>query len=225
MDEVAGSIPVTSTNFQFNDVRAERGGERPGGTGKVAGARRDRKKLPQKSRQPLPHTIAKEEIVSIQQWMYNPPYMERMGGSVVTVNQLAGGITWEKPADLSSREVQKRLSTPAIKVFLKIRELWDLRDEDARRLLGGISNGAFYDLKKKVRGTLDQDRLTRISILTGVFKALNILYGKKLADRWIQLPNENPMFEGESPLTYMIKGGLPAMMRVRQLLDSRRGGR
>ena len=67
--------------------------------------------------------------------------------------------------------------------------------------------------------------VTRISILTGIFKGLNILYSKKLADRWIQLPNENPMIEGETPLTYMIKGGLPAMLRVRQLLDSRRGGR
>jgi hypothetical protein len=33
------------------------------------------------------------------------------------------------------------------------------------------------------------------------------------------------MFEGGTPLTYMIKGGLPSMVRVRQLLDSRRGGR
>ena len=112
-----------------------------------------------------------------------------------------------------------------MKAFLKIRDLWELRDEDARQLLGGISNGAFYELKRKGRGTLDQDRLTRISILTGIFKGLNILYSKKLADRWIQLPNENPMFEGETPLTYMIKGGLPSMVRVRQLLDSRRGGR
>jgi hypothetical protein len=67
--------------------------------------------------------------------------------------------------------------------------------------------------------------LTRISILTGIFKGLNILYSKKLADRWVQLPNENPMFEGKTALAYMIKGGLPAMLRVRQLLDSRRGGR
>jgi len=145
--------------------------------------------------------------------------------SVATVNQLGAGIAWEKPADLSSRDVQKRLGPPALKAFLKIRELWELRDEDARQLLGGMSNGAFYEFKRKARGTLDQDRLTRISILTGIFKGLNILYSKKLADRWIQLPNENPMFEGETPLTYMIKGGLPAMLRVRQLLDSRRGGR
>jgi hypothetical protein len=79
-------------------------------------------------------------------------------------------------------------------------------------------------MKRKARGALDQDRLTRISILTGIFKALNILYGQKLADCWIQLPNENPIFGGEAPLAYMIKGGQPAMLRVRQLLDSRRGG-
>jgi hypothetical protein len=104
-------------------------------------------------------------------------------------------------------------------------ELWDLPDEDARVLLGGMSNGAFYELKRKTPAALDQDRMTRISVLTGIFKALNILYSKKLADRWIQLPNDNAMFEGGTPLAYMLRGGLPGMLRVRQLLDSRRGGR
>jgi hypothetical protein len=143
---------------------------------------------------------------------------------LATIHPVRAGIAWEKPADLSDREVQRRLGPAAVKAFLKICELWELRDEDARQLLGGVSNGAFYDLKRKARGTFDQDRLTRISILTGIFKALNILYSKKLADRWAQLANANPMFAGESPVAYMIKGGQPAMMRVRQLLDSRRGG-
>jgi Protein of unknown function (DUF2384) len=39
------------------------------------------------------------------------------------------------------------------------------------------------------------------------------------------LPNTNPIFGGETPLTYMTKGGVPAMLRVRQLVDARRGGR
>jgi hypothetical protein len=143
---------------------------------------------------------------------------------VATVNPLSAGIAWRNPADLSNKDVQKRLEPSAVKAFLKLSDLWELRDEDARRLLGGVSNGAFYELKKRARGRLDQDRLTRVSILTGIFKGLNILYSKKLADRWIHLPNENPMFRGEAPLSYMIKGGLPAMLRVRQLLDSRRGG-
>ncbi len=131
---------------------------------------------------------------------------------------------WEKPADLSSRDTQKRLGPAAVRAFLKIGEVWKLRDEDARLLLGGMSNGAFYELKRKARGALDQDRLTRISLLIGIFKALNILYSKRLADHWVQLPSQNPMFAGEAPLAYMIKGGQPAMLRVRQLLDSRRGG-
>jgi Protein of unknown function (DUF2384) len=144
---------------------------------------------------------------------------------LATLIPVGAGIDWERPADLSDKEVQRRLGPAAIRGFLKISELWQLRDEDARQLLGGMSNGAFYELKRKARGAPDQDRLTRISILTGIFKALNILYGKKLADRWVQLPNQNPIFGGETPVAYMIKGGQPAMLRVRQLLDSRRGGR
>jgi hypothetical protein len=144
---------------------------------------------------------------------------------MATLNRLVGGVVWEQPADLSRKDVQKRLGPAALRAFFRIVELWGVRDEDARQLLGGMSNGAFYELKRKARGTLDQDRLTRISILTGIFKALNILYSKKLADHWPQLANENPMFAGETPVAYMIRGGQPAMLRVRQLLDARRGGR
>ena len=144
---------------------------------------------------------------------------------MATLNRPLAGLGWDQPADLSNKDVVKRLSPSAVKGFLKIAALWELRDEDARQLLGGMSHGAYYELKKTGSRSLDQDRLTRISLLTGVFKALNILYRKKLADRWVHMPNTNPMFGGESPLACMIKGGMPAMLRVRQLLDARRGGR
>ena len=135
------------------------------------------------------------------------------------------GIALEKPADLSDRKVQEKLSASAILGFFRLAELWQIRDEDARGLLGGISNGSYYSLKKHPAKVLDQDKLTRISLLVGLFKALNILYTKKLADAWVQLPNSNSMFGGEPPLVSMIKGGVPAMIRVRQLVDARRGGR
>jgi hypothetical protein len=135
------------------------------------------------------------------------------------------GFSAERAVDLSARTAQVRLSRAAVPAFFKLAEAWGLKDEAARRLLGGMSNGAFYQLKRSGKKTLDQDRLTRISILLGIFRALNILYGRKLADAWVGLPNANPMFAGESPLTYMTSGGVPALLRVRQLLDARRGAR
>jgi len=128
-------------------------------------------------------------------------------------------------ADLSRRDVQVRLSRTAIPAFFKMTSLWGLRDNSSRLLLGGVSNGSFYNLKKGRTKTVDQDKLTRLSLLIGIFKALNILYSRQLADAWITRPNTNPMFGGEPPLAYMVKGGVPALIRVRQLLDARRGGR
>jgi hypothetical protein len=126
--------------------------------------------------------------------------------------------------DLTSKRERERLSPAAIRTFFNIMTRWSIRDEDARMLLGGMSNGPFYELKKKPDRVLDTDRLTRISYLIGIFKALNILYSDKLADRWVQLPNSNPVFGGQMPLAYMKRGGLPAMQTVRRLLDARRGG-
>jgi len=101
---------------------------------------------------------------------------------------------------------------------------WEVRDESARALLGGISNGPFYEMKRKPDRVLDTDRLTRISYLIGIFKALNVLYSDELADKWVQLPNSNRIFGGQTPLAYMVKGGQPAMQTVRRLLDARRRG-
>ena len=126
--------------------------------------------------------------------------------------------------DLSTKPERERLSASAIKAFFNIMEKWDVRDEDARALLGGISNGQYYDMKKKPERTLDADTLTRISYLVGIFKALNILYSGRLADAWVQRPNTNRVFGGATPLALMIRGGLPAMQIVRRLLDARRGG-
>src|ERR1017187_10470937 len=144
------------------------------------------------------------------------------------------GVAWDQPADLSIRAVQQKLSPVAVRAFFRMTSHWKLRDEDGRGLIGGISNGSFYQLKRSASKsseakalpakTLDQDKLTRISLLLGIFKALNILYSTKLADAWIELPNANPIVGGETPLAWMLKGGVPAMLRVRQLLDARRGG-
>src|SRR6266480_1849707 len=118
---------------------------------------------------------------------------------MTTLQQAVVGFSWDTAVDLSKKENRARLSSSAITGLLRIAEHWKLRDDDTRVLLGCMSSGSFY--------------------------ALNILYSQKLADAWIALPNTKPMFGGDSPLNYFKKGGIPALLRVRQLLDARRGGR
>ena len=130
----------------------------------------------------------------------------------------------ESPPDLSTRTVRERLSAPGLKAFFNIAARWKVRDDDARALLGGVTNGPFYEMKRNPERTLDTDRLTRISYVIGIFKALGVLHSEPLADAWIQRPNSNPLFGGLTPLEYMIRGGLPAMQNVRRLLDARRAG-
>jgi uncharacterized protein (DUF2384 family) len=134
------------------------------------------------------------------------------------------GYAFDTSPDLSKTAARQRLSPAAIKGFLQIMEKWGIKDPDARQLLGGISSGSYYSWKKQPKRVLDQDTLMRVSLLLGIFKALNILYSESLADSWITLPNRNPMFRGQSPLAYMIERGQLGMLLIRQLLDSRRGG-
>ncbi len=126
--------------------------------------------------------------------------------------------------DLRSKGTREKLSPSALKAFFHIVERWEVPDEAARDLLGGISNGTFYK-RKRAPKTVGPDELLRVSYLVGIFKALNILYSQKLADRWIRLPNSNPIFRGDTPLSYLRAGGIPALQTVRRLLDARRGGR
>jgi Protein of unknown function (DUF2384) len=127
--------------------------------------------------------------------------------------------------DLNSREERERLSAAGLKAFFNIMERWKIRDEDARGLLGGVSNGPYYELKRAPAGkVLEADRLLRVSYLIGIFKALHILHSRALADQWVQLPNANRLFGGDTPIAYMVRGGLPALQTVRRLLDARRGG-
>jgi hypothetical protein len=127
--------------------------------------------------------------------------------------------------DLTSKEERKRLSAAGLKALFNIAQCWKLRSEEVRELLGGVANGSYFEMKKNPGAkVLDADQMQRISYLVGIFKALNILHSRQLADEWVRLPNTNRIFAGRKPLEYMIRGGVPAMQTVRRLLDARRGG-
>ena len=125
----------------------------------------------------------------------------------------------------SDPDVRKRMSAPAMRSFLRIGQAWDLSVEEQRGLLGWPAASTYYKYKAGEIGTLSYDTLTRISLLLGIYKALHILYpDDALADRWVKLPNSNPMFGGKPALTLMVDAGIDGLTQTRRLLDARRGG-
>ena len=118
----------------------------------------------------------------------------------------------------------ERLSQSAIDGFFAIIGKWQVPVEKAGELLGGMPRSSVYKLKTAA-GMLRQDELTRISYLIGIYKALHILLPEKLANQWVTRPNENLLFDGQTPLDYMVRAGIPGLQQVRSLLDAARGGR
>jgi hypothetical protein len=107
--------------------------------------------------------------------------------------------------------------------FFSISEEWALDNEQQRILLGSPGRTTFFDWKKKKKGNLSRDTLDRLSYILGIYKALHILFSDKTALQWIKNPNQDPLFNGKTPLDYMLNGHLVALSDVRRYLDWARG--
>ena len=131
-------------------------------------------------------------------------------------------------ADLPLRpdpDVRKRLSGPALRTFFNIASAWSLSVADQRALLGYPAASTYHKYKAGDVGALSFDTLTRLSLILGIYKSLQVLYPEPaFADGWVRMPNSHPIFGGRPPLTLMIDAGIDGLYRVRRLLDGRRGG-
>jgi hypothetical protein len=146
--------------------------------------------------------------------------------ATLPIEPIIAGYSFDRSPNLANADERERLSSSAIKAFLNITGKWDLSEPQARGLLGGIASSTFHAWKKEPLGKrLDQDTLMRISLVIGIYKALNIYFGKPWADRWVVLANRGPLFAGQAPIDYMLRQGQPGMVQVRRMLDAWRGGR
>jgi hypothetical protein len=120
--------------------------------------------------------------------------------------------------------VRRALSGPALRTFFNIAASWHLNVAEQRGLLGWPPASTFHKYKSGAHGTLSHDTLTRLSLVLGIYKDLQILYPEPaFADRWVRMPNSNTLFGGRPPIEVMIAAGLDGLYKVRRLLDGRRG--
>jgi Protein of unknown function (DUF2384) len=120
--------------------------------------------------------------------------------------------------------IRRELSGPALRTFFNIARAWQLSVDHERALLGWPPPSTFHKYKSGDTGTLAFDTLTRLSLVLGIYKSLQVLYPEPaFADGWMQMPNSHALFGGRSPIEFVAAGDVDALFQVRRLLDGRRG--
>jgi uncharacterized protein (DUF2384 family) len=112
----------------------------------------------------------------------------------------------------------------AIKAIIRLLSAWRASASESAKLVG-VSERTWSRIKAEGwKGALSDDQRHRASALVGVYKGLHLYFSDDLADKWPSMRNKGPLFEGATPLEMMIRGGLPAILAVRDYIDAVRGG-
>lgn len=115
-------------------------------------------------------------------------------------------------------------SAIALKAFGRIVQDWGLTLSEAAAL-ADMSESTWKRAKKPgFAGDLTHDQMLRLSAVIGIYKSLRLYFGDEIAQSWVRLPNQGPLFGGARPVDAMIEDGLPQFLRVRDYLDALRGG-
>ena len=108
----------------------------------------------------------------------------------------------------------------AAKAYARAVEAWELTDSDAEKILA-VDHRTWKQIKSRTwNGLFNQEQLTRIGAVIGLYDALHSYFDDNLADRWVTLPHKGEMFSGRKPVEVMIEGGLPMMKETRDYVDA-----
>jgi antitoxin Xre/MbcA/ParS-like protein len=110
--------------------------------------------------------------------------------------------------------------TFALEGFFSIMRHWNADNGIARTILGSPPERTFYEWKKG-QGRLPEDTLRRIGYVSGIWKALQIVYSHpEQADNWVNRPNK--FLGGQTPLQRMAAGDVSDLAAVRAYIDAAR---
>ncbi|MCY3852311.1 MAG: MbcA/ParS/Xre antitoxin family protein [Gammaproteobacteria bacterium] len=103
---------------------------------------------------------------------------------------------------------------------------WNLKGAQQMVLLGLSNEKTLYNWKNQPeKAKLTRDLLERASYILGIYKSLQILLpDRTLAGQWLSTPNDNPLFNGTTPLDRLLAGQVVDLATVRNFLDAERGG-
>ncbi|NIY72725.1 DUF2384 domain-containing protein [Marivivens donghaensis] len=127
------------------------------------------------------------------------------------------------------KDDRARVSGPSLRTFRNIADEWSLSERDRIAILGEPGRSTYHLwMKKAGEGaalSLPLDTLLRLSGVLGIYKSLAILFSDPAQGHvWLQNPHQGTVFNGASPLSFVIDGGQDGILTVRRYLDAWRGG-
>lgn len=129
---------------------------------------------------------------------------------------------------VNNLDIRERLSGNAFRGYVRLAELWRLQTDEQIDLLGAsISRGTLTNwVTGATRFVLSGDQLMRVSLLLGIYEGLERVWrhASAEADAWIRRPRGDGPFGGTTPLDFMRRGGIPALVATRAYVDGITGG-
>ncbi|WP_092496962.1 MbcA/ParS/Xre antitoxin family protein [Faunimonas pinastri] len=148
---------------------------------------------------------------------------------LATETSVIGGNSSVRDAKRYQPSNRRRLSSPGLRTFLMIADLWRLDETQRLLVLGLPSRSTYYRWLKAVREhrdiTLDVDVLIRISATLWIHQALGVLHEDE-ADgvAWLRTPHTAAPFSGRPPVDLVASGTQDGLLSVRRFLDGARDG-
>ncbi len=117
------------------------------------------------------------------------------------------------------------LSAAGLKTVLTILDRWGCSPEQVQKILQ-ISRPAYYKYRKNPQqANLSQDQLERLSYLLNIHGSLRTLFENPTnVYGFMSLKNDNPFFNGKSPLDVISTGQFAALYETFKRIDALRGG-
>jgi hypothetical protein len=111
---------------------------------------------------------------------------------------------------------------PALQAFFRVADAWELSEIQQCKLLRCPSAAVLRRYRAGQGPRLTPAQQKRIQIVTGIHAALakNGLTGER-GFRWVHEPRREVPFRGETPVHYMMDGGVDALVAVAHLLSGR----
>lgn len=107
----------------------------------------------------------------------------------------------------------------------QIADAWSLTDEQKIRLLDCDTAAQLDHHREEPFSGISVETLERAAILLDIYSALHAIFAdRSVADEWIQLPNQAPLFGGRTALAVMLEGGLEMLRAVRKYLWAEAAG-